>query len=221
MKLTSRKTITSIKNTALSIRRGLQSRWRRSGWLRSGWRGGGWRSGGWWWWVGSTRSSSSSTSVPVALWIVEAGTNSNTSISLSLHTLKHMLSQAVNSPEMVIVSQRQERALRWCAAIQSVIKVRLRIANLGLAIIIPVKSIEVGLDNMVTQVGGTRLAGCVAGEIWWTHVGWEETEDVVDGLLVVVHFAVKTGQVEGGEVLVGPGVGGDLVAFAVHTLRGR
>ena len=210
MKLTSRKTITSIKNTALSIWRGLQPRWR---W--SGWRGGGWC---WWCWVGSTRSSSSSTSVPVALWIVEAGTNSNTSISLSLHTLQHILSQAVYSPLMVIMSQRQERALRWRAAVQSVIKVRLRIANLGLAIIVPVESIEVGLDNMITQVGGTGLAGCVAGKIRWTHVGWEETEDVVDSLLVVIHFAVEPCEIEGREVLVGPGVGGDLVAFAVHAL---
>lgn len=130
-----------------------------------------------------------------------------------------MLSQAVNSPEMVIMSQRQERALRWRAAIQSVVKVRLRNANLGLAIIIPVKSIEVGLNNMVTQIGGTRLAGCVAGEKRWTHVGWEETEDVVDGLLVIVHFAIEPCEIEEGEVFVGPGMGGDLVAFAVHALE--
>ena len=207
--LTSRKTVTSIKNTTLSIRRSRKTRWWRGSWLR----------GRWWRWVGSAWSSSSSTSVPVALWIVETLANGNAAVTLPLHTLEHVLNKGVDSPVVVIMSQWQERALRWRAAVQGIIKVGLSITDLSLRIIIPIHSIKVGLDNMVPKVCSTRLAGSVAGEIRWTQVGWEETENVVDGLLVVVNLPIETCEIESGKVGVGPGVGGDLVAFTVHTLE--
>lgn len=72
---------------------------------------------------------------------------------------------------------------------------------------------------MVPEVCSTGLAGCVTGEIRWTQVRWEETQDIVDGLLVVVNLSVEPSEIEGGKVGVGPGVGGDLVAFTVHTLE--
>lgn len=207
--LTSRKTVASIKNTTLSIRRSLKTRWWRGSWLRVRW----------WWWGGSTRSSSSSASVPVALWVVKTLSNSDSTVTIPLHSLEHVLSKGVDSPVVVIMSQWQERALRWRAAVQSGIEVRLSNTDFGLRIVVPIQSIKVGLDNMVSEVCSTRLAGGVAGEIRWTQVSWEETQDIVDGLLIVVNLSVESSEIEGGKVCVGPGVGCDLVAFTVHTLN--
>lgn len=121
---------------------------------------------------------------------------------------------------MVIMVQRQEATLARNLAIQRIIEIVLRVHDFRLGVVVPVQSVQVGLDSVVSQVGQTGLAGGVAGEERWTHVGWEEAEDVVDSTLVVVHFLVKGGEVEGGEVFVRPGVGCDLVAFTVHTLVG-
>lgn len=117
--------------------------------------------------------------------------------------------------------QRQEATLARNLAIQRIIEIVLRVHDFRLGVVVPVQSVQVSLDSVVSQVGQTGLAGGVAGEERWTHVGWEEAEDVVDSTLVVVHFLVKGGEVEGGEVFVRPGVGCDLVAFTVHTLDQR
>lgn len=139
------------------------------------------------------RRSASSTSVPVTLWITQAGADGDSSITVSLHTLKHVLSKTFNSPLMIIMRQQQKAALARNLSVQSTIKIVFRIDDCLLGIVVIVLSVQVSSDIVVSQVGQTGLAGGVTGELRWTHVSWEEAEDVVDGALVVVHLLVEGG----------------------------
>jgi hypothetical protein len=70
---------------------------------------------------------------------------------------------------------------------------------------------------VVAQLGHVGFGRTVVGEVGGAHVGREAADDVYKGFFRFVHFVAARGGGEGGEVGVGPGVGGDLVAFVVGS----
>jgi hypothetical protein len=63
-----------------------------------------------------------------------------------------------------------------------------------------------GLTSSATRIRGT-------------HISWDRTEDIPDCHFVLVHFVFPFGAGDVAEIGVGPGVGGYLMTFVVHTSR--
>lgn len=82
-----------------------------------------------------------------------------------------------------------------------------------------VLGVEVEVGYVVSEGGHGGHAGGVAGGVGGTHVGWELADDVADGHFELGHFLAAVGFGEGGEVGVGPGVGGDLVLVGDHAVE--
>jgi hypothetical protein len=81
-----------------------------------------------------------------------------------------------------------------------------------------VLGIEIEVDNVVTKRLQIGLAVGVAAGKRRAHVGRENTEDVVQSNLVVVHLVLPLSGGDRSKILVAPRVGRDLMPSSIHTL---
>lgn len=89
----------------------------------------------------------------------------------------------------------------------------------GVVLIVVIR-VDVEVDGMVAEVFEVVLATrlrCAAG-VRWTHIGREETENVAESHLVLVHLVVAVSGGNGAQVQMGPCMRGNLVALGVCTL---
>ena len=78
-------------------------------------------------------------------------------------------------------------------------------------------SVQVEVRDNVSKGLHDALASEVARRVRRTHVGGVFADDVANGHLVLDHLVVTLRISDGTEILVGPGVTGDLVAFGNHS----
>jgi hypothetical protein len=81
-----------------------------------------------------------------------------------------------------------------------------------------VLGVEIEVNNVVAEVLQICLTVGIAARERWAHVSWEDTQDVVQGDLVVVHLVFPLGRSDGSQVLMSPGVARNLMAGSVHAL---
>lgn len=86
--------------------------------------------------------------------------------------------------------------------------------------VVPVLGINVGLDDAVVVRAHVALDVSSNGEIWGSHVGWSDTNDVDKGLLETLHLSLDLGGGVRAHVWMRPGVGTDLVARVEGLLEG-
>lgn len=174
----------------------------------------------WWWLRWATAVWCGSTTVPAGLWVVHASTNGNSSVAVLLDLLEHVFSQAVDGLVMVVVGENVEAVLADNLSSQEGVKDSLGVTNELWAIVLPILSIEIGLDDVVAERAETVLASRAARQEWWTDVLWENTHDVVHGHLVPVNLILEGGEVavEKTQVRMAISVGCNLMARSVHAL---
>lgn len=77
--------------------------------------------------------------------------------------------------------------------------------------------INVGMDDMITQVIHHIQAGTTAIKVRRAHVSWIFPNRAADCTLDLGHLAGNIGIGERRQVRVGPGVGSNLVALVIHS----
>lgn len=84
-----------------------------------------------------------------------------------------------------------------------------------------VLSIKIKVNSVIAQRDHISLAtrGFVALRVWWTHVGWEFADDVVDCHFVLDHLCVTHRRGDIGETVMTESVRCNLVTFGNHTLE--
>jgi hypothetical protein len=81
-----------------------------------------------------------------------------------------------------------------------------------------VRSVKVKVRYDVSKISHNVLAISATGAVGWPHVSGVFAENVTDSHLVLDHLVVDLLLGNGGEILMGPGVGSDLVTIVVHPL---
>lgn len=71
---------------------------------------------------------------------------------------------------------------------------------------------------MIAQISQVMQTICVAGLIWRTEIGGEESQNVCESNLILHHLIVPLLTVQCGQVLVTPSVTPNLMAFIEHAL---
>lgn len=88
-----------------------------------------------------------------------------------------------------------------------------------LGVIVPiVNGVDVEIDVVVTHLIELLSAIIVAGNVWWSHVGWDDAKDIADCHFVPVHLSVEFFIFHPAEVRVPPGVTGNLMTRVIHSL---
>jgi len=88
--------------------------------------------------------------------------------------------------------------------------------TLSLALILPIKSINVASNNLVAETSNDGENISIICEIWWSHISWELSNDAQESSLKLSHLRSNTIVAEGGQVGMVPGVRGDLMVVS-HT----
>lgn len=99
----------------------------------------------------------------------------------------------------------------------------LGVLNLVGGVLVVVISINVEVGNVITKLCHivlTSRGSCAAG-IRGAHVCREESEDIAKSCLILPHLLLAVVGANGGQVEMGPGVRGDLMAFSLHALDDR
>lgn len=158
--------------------------------------------------------------VPVSLVISKALADGNSSVTSILESLEHELGQVLGGLLVDVVSDGEEVVVGRVLASEGVREVVLGVLDLVRGGVVVVISVQIEVGDVVAEslqvVLAARLGG--ARRVRGAHVGGEETEDVPEGHLVLDHLVLALSRGNGAQVLVAPGVGGDLVALRVHPL---
>jgi hypothetical protein len=89
--------------------------------------------------------------------------------------------------------------------------------DLDVGQLVVVVGVEVEVRDDVAEALHRGLAGVTAGGIWRAHICWVFAKDVAERHLVLNHLVVTLSLGDGAQVLVRPGVAGDLVALGDHA----
>lgn len=177
--------------------------------------------------------------VPVGLGVVEALSDGDTTEVVVLEVLDHVdgevygaqLVDVVGDGKLVTVSTHD---LRVIALVNAILEVVLRVLDelrgqvqvvysllamqKSILNVKPTSGVQIEVGDNITKLGQNVLAGVSAGRVRWAHVSWVFAENVSNGHLVLDHLVIDLLLSNGAEVLVRPGVTGDLVALVVHLL---
>lgn len=91
------------------------------------------------------------------------------------------------------------------------------LGDLDVGQLVVVVGVEVEVGHDVTEIPHDGLAGVVAGRVGRAHVGRVLSDNVADGHFVLDHLVIALGIGDNAEILVRPGVGGDLVTLCNHA----
>jgi len=86
------------------------------------------------------------------------------------------------------------------------------------ALILPIKSINIASDDLVTESTNDGENVVVVCEVWWTHVSWNLSNDGQESGLELSHFTDDTVVAEGGQIRVVPSMRANLMAVS-HALN--
>ena len=119
---------------------------------------------------------------------------------------------------MDVVGNGELALAGWLGGVDGVAEVLLSDLNLLAGELVVVIGVKVKIRNDVSKVLQDVLADIVARRVGRTHVCGVFADDVADGHLVLDHLVIDLSLGDGGKILVGPGVGSDLVTIGYHTL---
>lgn len=80
-------------------------------------------------------------------------------------------------------------------------------------------AVNIVVYNVIAHIRKYILGGIVAFRVRWSHVSWEETQDIAECHLIIVHLVLLLLDSHVGQVLMRPGVARDLVARFMHSLK--
>jgi hypothetical protein len=92
------------------------------------------------------------------------------------------------------------------------------LGDLDVRELVVVVGVEVEVRDNVAEVLQHGLTSVVARRVGGTHVSWVLSDNVTDGHFVLDHLVVALGVTDNAQVLVGPCVASNLVAFSYHAL---
>jgi hypothetical protein len=122
---------------------------------------------------------------------------------------------------MDVVADDKPVTIVWVSAVtgvNTVLEVILGDLNLLGGQLVVVVGIEIEVGNDVTKITHNLLALGITRRVRRAHVCGIFADDVTDGHLVLDHLIVNLLLRDETEVLVGPGVGSDLMAIVIHLL---
>ena len=157
--------------------------------------------------------------VPISNRILQAFPRSNAGPALGLDDIEVVTRQVCDTLLVDIMLYAEEIAPSWgtCKRRLDDIFADLDVRRQGVQVVL---GIEVEVDTVIAQLLHISLAtrSRTTLRVGRTHVGRVFANDVGNGALVVSHLFDAFGRADGIEGVVGPGVGGDLVAFGNHAL---
>jgi len=161
--------------------------------------------------------------VPVLLGVIETLADSHRMIATVPDFAQHMLREVVDGLLMDVVSDDQPGFVGGLPWIQGPVEDVLGDLDGFATVVGVVARVEIVQDNMVselTQVIKTAGLG-KAARVWRTHVSREAAENVTESHLVLQELVFALVVRDLAEILMRPGVAGNLMTFEPHASNQR
>jgi len=114
-----------------------------------------------------------------------------------------------------VVSQRDARI----AATNGILVKANAVSNGASSVVLPVKRINGGLDDVVAQRAESRQDLAIGREVRWPHISGKDANDREQRGFQLGHLARVAINRQGSQIGVIPGMGCDLMTFVVHALN--
>lgn len=163
------------------------------------------------------RSTGSGVTVPVGLGLVHALTHGDTPEATSLEGLNHGYGQVEGGELVNVVCNRKLALGGRVGSVDGVAEVVLSDLDPLTSELVVVIGVKIEVRNDISESLQDVLANSVARRVGRAHVGRVFANDVANGHLILDHLVVDLSLSDCGKILVGPGVGSDLVAVGDHT----
>lgn len=95
----------------------------------------------------------------------------------------------------------------------------LRVVNQTRGVVEIILAVNIVVYYVITHVRKHILGGIVAFRVRWPHVSWEESQDIAECHLIIVHLVLLLLDSHVRQVLMCPSVARDLVARFMHSLK--
>jgi hypothetical protein len=167
-------------------------------------------------------SSATSSAVPVSSRVAETVTNGDTLVSQVGDGLQHVLGQVVCGllVNVMLDVKPLSTTLSSRTALSDVTaEPILRALDLVGAVLVVVISVNVEVNDVVTEISHVSLTLASAAGVRWAHVGGDLSDNVAESHLVLPHLLLAVDLGDGTEVQVGPGMRSELVTLLVHALE--
>lgn len=169
--------------------------------------------------VGRGVSTSATSAVPGRFSLSHALAHSYHPIAGLANALEHVGGQVVGSQLMNVMGNCKEIIIRWVLAIESVVNVVLGVLDLLTGKLIVIISVQVEVRNDIAEGAHIGLAtrSSSTRRVGGTHIGREFSNDVGDGHFVLDHLITALSASDSTEILMRPGVAGNLMTFRDHA----
>jgi hypothetical protein len=121
---------------------------------------------------------------------------------------------------MDIVGDDEEVVVSWGISSNGIVKVVFGVLDEQRRVVVVIISIGIKVHDMVAESLELRLASSVALGVRRAHIRREVSENVAKSHLVLDHLVLSLGSSESRQVLMSPGMAGNLMTFGSHTLDG-
>jgi hypothetical protein len=157
--------------------------------------------------------------VPEGAWVTETVTNSYGAIAESLHGLEHVFREIVDSLLVCIMSNDKPRLGVGVTGVNLMIEDILGPLDEVSTVILVVISVNIVQNDVVSKLAQFVSTVCVrtAAGIRRPHVGRETADDVSQSCFVLLQLLTALRWSDLAEILVRPGVTGDLMATRLHA----